>query len=82
MFEFLILLPNLTAQFMITLDKAFHSNVLFCIGNLIMIYHNYQIHDVQMYYFVLLEIMAVSGVLLHLYRHRKDKHMETDCAAD
>ena len=72
MFEFLLLLPNLTAQFMVTLDRAFYSNIIFSIGNLILIYHNYQIHDVQMYYFIMLEIMSVSGVVLYMYRKKKE----------
>jgi hypothetical protein len=71
MLEFLLLIPNLTAQFMVTLDKAYHSNVIFSIGNLILIYHNYQIHDVQMYYFIMLEVMSVSGVILYLYKQKK-----------
>jgi hypothetical protein len=77
MLEFLILIPNLTAQFMVTLDKAFHSNVLFCLGNLIMIYHNYQIGDVQIWYFILLEVMSVLGVALHIHRSRKKKIEES-----
>ena len=71
MLEFLLLIPNLTAQFMVTIDKAYHSNLIFSVGNLILIYHNYQIQDVQMYYFILLEVMSVSGVILHLYKTKK-----------
>jgi hypothetical protein len=81
MLEFLILLPNLTAQFMITLDKAYYSNVIFSVGNLILIFHNYQIHDVQMYYFVLLEVMSVAGILLHMYRKRQDSKVAIDTKA-
>ena len=77
MFEFLLLIPNLTAQFMITLDKAYYSNLIFSIGNLILIYHNYQIHDVQMYYFIMLEIMSVSGVILYLYKQKKNTRAAT-----
>jgi hypothetical protein len=81
MLEFLILLPNLTAQFMITLDKAYYSNVIFSVGNLVLIFHNYQIHDVQMYYFMLLEVMSVAGIILHVYRKKKEAKNAIDTKA-
>jgi len=74
MLELLIILPNLTAQLMCSLNKAFYSNLIYSFGYLLFIYHNLKIGDpTQLKYFVILEAMAVGGVIIHLIKIRSSK---------
>lgn len=65
--ENLISLPNILASLMCMFGLAFHANVLFSFGFLPFIWRNHKKGDkVQKTYFIILEVMAVIGVILHL----------------
>jgi len=71
MIELLKLAPNLLAQLMCSLNKAFYSNLIYSFGYLIFIQHNIQIQDsFQLRYFLIMEFMAVGGVVWHLWKIR------------
>lgn len=72
MLEFLIPIPNILAQFACMVDQAYYANILYSVGYLLFIYHNIKIGDTtQFYYFSILEVMALGGVVLYLWKHRK-----------
>lgn len=57
---------------MCSLNKAFYSNLIYSFGYLLFIYHNIKIGDTtQFYYFSILEVMALGGVVLYLLKSRK-----------
>lgn len=67
MFEFLILAPNICATYFLMKEDAFKSNLLYFIGYILMIYYNLKINDpLQIFYFSLLWIMTVAGILHHV----------------
>jgi hypothetical protein len=50
------------------LNKPFYSNLIYCIGYPILIWHNMVIGDpTQMNYFILLEIISIIGVIYYIY---------------
>lgn len=68
----LLAIPNILAQFMSSLNKAFYANLIYSIGYIPFIWHNIKIGDpFQIKYFSLLEVLAVSGVIWHLWKNRK-----------
>jgi len=72
MIELLIIIPNILAQLMCSLNKAFYSNLIYSFGYLLFIWHNIQIHDqTQLNYFIFMEFMAVSGVLWYIWKSKK-----------
>ena len=62
----LVIVPNLLATVYLTKEKAYQANLLYLIGYLLMIAHNYNGGDtVQLIYFVILEIMTIYAVIKH-----------------
>lgn len=79
MLELLKLTPNLLAQLMSSLEKAFYSNLIYSFGYLIFIHHNIQIQDsFQLNYFLIMEFLAVGGVISHLWKTRKLRKQGVD----
>jgi len=65
MLEYLILLPNITAGISTMLNNAFLANLIYCFGYIPFIVRNFRSGDrTQMIYFLIMEVMAVIGVLL------------------
>lgn len=66
MLEFLILAPNICATYFLMKEDAYKSNLLYFIGYILMILYNLRIHDsLQTFYFSLLWIMTVAGIIHH-----------------
>ena len=67
MFELLIPLPNILAQFACMVNQAFYANLIYCIGYPPFMWRNYKRGDrVQLYYFSFLWVMSICGVILYL----------------
>ena len=63
----MIILPNIVATYFLMKDDAFKGNLLYFIGYILMIIHNYQNGDlVQTFYFTLVWIMTIIGIRKHL----------------
>jgi len=67
--RWVVTIPNLIASIMLTCDHAFLANCIFVPGGLLMIWYNYQIKDkAQQRYFMVLELLAIIGVVWYLYK--------------
>lgn len=63
-----IIVPSVIGTAMVMLDKSFYANLLYCVGNLLLLYHNLQNGDMsQVILFGIYEIMSVIGVILYLH---------------
>lgn len=71
MFNLLLILPNLIASYLLMMGNAHKANFVYSFGYILLIWHNLQIEDSsQVVYFVVLEVMAVMGVILYLKKRR------------
>ena len=67
--RWLVTIPNLIASIALMFDQAFIANCIFIPGCLLMIWYNYQIKDkAQQRYFMVLELLAIIGVIWYLYK--------------
>jgi hypothetical protein len=67
MFNLLLILPNIVASYLLMVGKAFEANLVYSFGYVLLIWHNLQIEDSsQVFYFAVLEVMAVMGVCLYI----------------
>jgi hypothetical protein len=76
MFELLIIIPNFIAQLACSMNKAYYSNLIYSFGYLLFIWHNIKIGDnPQLFYFSVMEIMAVSGVIWYIWKNKSDNSL-------
>ena len=66
--DILFILPNIAATLYLVKEKAYQANLLYFIGYILMIIHNYQSGDTpQIIYFSLLEVLSIAAI----YNHKK-----------
>jgi len=73
---FLVVVPGIVGAIFCALDKNFSANCIWSVSNIILICYNWQNHDIyQTSLFLVYEVIAVFGVLKHLWGHPKRKSL-------
>jgi hypothetical protein len=76
--DILFILPNIAATLYLVKEKAYQANLLYFVGYILMIAHNYQNGDTtQIIYFSLLEVLTIVAIYNHKRGINYDKNKRT-----